>query len=113
MQYTDEEILTLNSNAALNIMLQQEGDIDLKRVIRYVNYENELESLQVKLLRCSIGSSKIRKEHVSYLKEGTLQGKGGAIRRIIHHLNPRNYRVVALHGQQKKRRAMVFSTIHQ
>ena len=39
---------------------------------------------------------KIINEYVFFLKEEICGGKGGAIRRITHHINPRNYRVVAL-----------------
>lgn len=76
-------------------MLSQD-EIDPKRALRYVKYEREVEKMQVDLIKLQhwvINNNK----RVCVIFEGRdAAGKGGAIRRITHHLNPRNYRVEAL-----------------
>ena len=93
--FNEKELKLLNSNLALKFMLSGES-VEPKKVLRYVKYENEVEKLQVELIKLQkwvIESGK----RVCVLFEGRdAAGKGGAIRRITHHLNPRNYRVIAL-----------------
>jgi polyphosphate kinase 2 len=86
----------LNSNKALKIMLSYNGEINPSKVLRYVKYEYELEELQVELIKLQKWVIE-NKKRVCILFEGRdAAGKGGAIRRITHHMNPRFYRVVAL-----------------
>lgn len=86
----------LNTNKALKIMLSQKGSIQPQRVLKYVKYEQVLEQLQIELIKLQKWVIKNNKR-VCILFEGRdAAGKGGAIRRIIHHLNPRFYRVEAL-----------------
>ena len=61
-----------------------------------LEYEDELHKLQIELLKMQ---KHIKKEGLRLLMlfEGRdAAGKGGTIKRIIEHLNPRGYRVVAL-----------------
>jgi polyphosphate kinase 2 len=59
-------------------------------------YEKELRRLQVQLVRM-LASVKARQERVVIVFEGRdAAGKGGAINRLIAHLNPRSAHVVAL-----------------
>ena len=61
-----------------------------------LQYEEELHKLQIELLKLQ---KQIRKDGLRLLMlfEGRdAAGKGGTIKRIIEHLNPRGYRVVAL-----------------
>ncbi len=93
--FTDRELKLLNSNLAIKLLLQQE-EIDPVKVLRYVKYEKQIERLQVELIQLQQWVIENNKR-VCILFEGRdAAGKGGAIRRITHHLNPRNYRVVAL-----------------
>ena len=93
--FTDRDLKLLNSNLAIKLMLGQE-EIDPKRVLRYVKYEREVEKLQVDLIKLQHWVIN-NKKRVCVIFEGRdAAGKGGAIRRITHHLNPRNYRVMAL-----------------
>jgi len=67
-----------------------------KKVIDRVDYNNELLSLQSKLvdLQNFIKNQNLR---VCIILEGRdASGKGGAIKRFSQHLNPRNSRIVAL-----------------
>ncbi|MDB5594798.1 MAG: hypothetical protein JWM36_1759 [Hyphomicrobiales bacterium] len=59
-------------------------------------YEKELRRLQIQLVRM-LASVKARRERVVIVFEGRdAAGKGGAINRLIAHLNPRSTHVVAL-----------------
>ncbi len=94
--FSDPDLKLLNSNKAIKMLLQQGDNINPEKVLRYVKYEKTLEVLQVELIKMQqwvIANNK----RVCLLFEGRdAAGKGGAIRRVTHHINPRNYRVVAL-----------------
>lgn len=80
---------------ALKLMLQHEV-VEPVKVLRFVKYEREIEKMQMELIKLQqqVIDQKMR---VCVLFEGRdAAGKGGAIRRITHHLNPRNYNVFAL-----------------
>jgi polyphosphate kinase 2 len=95
-QFSEEEIKLLNSNKAVKLMLKQKGTINPVKVLRYVEYEKNLELLQVELIKLQNWVIN-NKQRVCILFEGRdAAGKGGAIRRLTHHMNPRFYRVVAL-----------------
>lgn len=94
-QFTNKELKFLNTNLALKLLVQQ-PQLAPEKVLRYVNYERQIEKLQVELIKLQQWVIENNKR-VCILFEGRdAAGKGGAIRRINHHLNPRNYRVVAL-----------------
>lgn len=77
-------------------MLEAGEKIQPEKVLRYVNYEKRLENYQVELIKLQNWVIENNKR-VCILFEGRdAAGKGGAIRRITHHLNPRHYRVMAL-----------------
>lgn len=61
-----------------------------------IEYEKELKILQIELMKLQL-SMKESGERVLVIFEGRdAAGKGGTIKRITEHLNPRNTRVVAL-----------------
>jgi len=63
---------------------------------KHLAYEIELKKLQIELMKLQ-SSLKISGERVLAIFEGRdAAGKGGTIKRIIAHLNPRHTRVVAL-----------------
>ncbi len=77
-------------------MLEAGDRIQPEKVLRYVNYEKRLETYQVELIKLQNWVIENNKR-VCVLFEGRdAAGKGGAIRRITHHLNPRHYKVIAL-----------------
>lgn len=93
--FNEKELRLLNSNLAMKLLLQQDM-LEPRKVLRNVRSEREIENLQVELIKLQQWVIKNNKR-VCLLFEGRdAAGKGGAIRRITHHLNPRNYRVVAL-----------------
>uniref|UniRef100_UPI004048111C polyphosphate kinase 2 n=1 Tax=Roseivirga sp. TaxID=1964215 RepID=UPI004048111C len=94
--FSDKDLRLLNSNKAIKLLLQQGDNINPERVLRYVKYEKRLEEFQVELIKLQNWVIE-NKKRVCILFEGRdSAGKGGAIRRVTHHLNPRNYRVIAL-----------------
>ena len=94
--FSDGDLKLLSSNGGIKMMMQQGENVNPVRALRYVKYEQYLEKLQVELIKMQkwiIDS----KQRLCVLFEGRdAAGKGGAIRRITHHLNPRLYDVVAL-----------------
>jgi len=93
--FSKKELELLNTNLAVKLLVSQNKP-DPAKVLRYVKYEKEIEKLQVQLIKLQKWVIENNKR-VCILFEGRdAAGKGGAIRRINHHLNPRNYRVIAL-----------------
>ena len=91
-----QDIKLLNSRKALKIMLQAEGPVDFARVTRMVKFERNLEKLQVELIKLQKWVME-KEKGICILFEGRdAAGKGGCIRRITHHLNPRVYKAIAL-----------------
>ena len=66
------------------------------KAVRIMNYENKLKKLQAELIKLQQWVE-VDNEKVVIIFEGRdAAGKGGAIRRITQHLNPREFKVVAL-----------------
>lgn len=93
--FSKRDLKLLNSNLALKIMLQGER-VDPRKVLRFVKYEREIEELQVELIKLQRWVISNNKRIIILFEGRDAAGKGGAIRRVNHHLNPRHYRVVAL-----------------
>jgi len=94
-QFTEEELNKLNSKKGLFSIFSREP-LNLERALRYVNYQERLEELQVELIRLQTWAIE-NNERIIILFEGRdAAGKGGAIRRITERINPRHMRIVAL-----------------
>ena len=91
--FSDKELKLLNSNKGLKLLLQ---GLAPDKALRYVRYEKEVEKLQVELIKLQTWVIENNKRVCIIFEGRDAAGKGGAIRRITHHLNPRNYRKVAL-----------------
>jgi len=84
------------SNSADLKKLLLEKDISTQKVYTKLQYEKELELLQVELVKLQQWIAKT-KQRVAIIFEGRdAAGKGGSIRRFAEHLNPRSMRLVAL-----------------
>ena len=71
-------------------------NISVKKLRRILDYETELEKLQIELVKLQRWVQESNRR-VAILFEGRdAAGKGGAIRRFVEHLNPRAMRIVAL-----------------
>lgn len=91
------KILLLEGTALKNV-LNKEGKEKTPVWIKnhHLKYELELKKLQIELMKLQI-TMKENGERILAIFEGRdAAGKGGTIKRIIAHLNPRNTRVVAL-----------------
>ncbi|CAM1345695.1 polyphosphate kinase 2 [Tenacibaculum amylolyticum] len=92
---TEQDAEKLNSKEGLLAMLSREP-YNVERALRYVNYLQKLEKLQVELIRLQTWAIE-NNERIIILFEGRdAAGKGGAIRRITERINPRHMRIVAL-----------------
>ena len=75
---------------------KKHSNADVRRVLRFVDYERELMQLQIEMVKLQ-RSVQQEGRRVAIIFEGRdAAGKGGCIRRFIEHLNPRTARVVAL-----------------
>ncbi len=93
--FSAKELKMLSSTDGLKLMSQQEH-IDPAKVLRALKYEAALEQMQIELIKLQTWAINECKR-ICVLCEGRdAAGKGGAIRRITHHLNPRYYKVIAL-----------------
>lgn len=95
LSLSEEDIELLNSPFGLKFLLADKKP-NYQKALRLTRYELALRQLQEQLIDLQywvIG----KKERVVILFEGRdAAGKGGAIRRISAHINPRFYRIVAL-----------------
>ncbi len=91
---TAKDLKTLNSKKGLRQYLIEKGNF--LKVLRFVKYENRLKALQEELIKLQHWTTD-NKEKIVIVYEGRdAAGKGGAIRRATEHLNPREFKVVAL-----------------
>jgi len=92
---TDKDLKLLNSKNGLAQLLMEEN-YGIPKALRFVKYENKLKELQEELIKLQKWVVE-NDEKVVILFEGRdAAGKGGAIRRTTEHLNPREFKVVAL-----------------
>lgn len=92
---SDKSLKRLNSKKGIKYFLLEEGMTPLKAV-RIMNYESKLKKLQVELRKLQEWVEKSNEKVVIIFEGRDAAGKGGAIRRITQHLNPREFKVVAL-----------------
>lgn len=91
--FSPKDLKLINSNKGIKLMLQ---GLDPQKALRYVKYEREIEVLQVEMIKLQKWIQDNNKRLVILFEGRDAAGKGGAIRRITHHLNPRYARKVAL-----------------
>lgn len=96
-----ETVLTLSDFSNIKsirplINLLNSKGIRIKNAERVLKYEDELEQLQVELVKLQRWVQATQKRVAIIFEGRDAAGKGGTIRRFIEHLNPRAMRVVAL-----------------
>lgn len=96
MKFTEKDIKRLNSKHALMQFLMEHKSTNISKVLRNVNYELRMKLLQVELIHLQQWVNNENKKLVIIFEGRDAAGKGGAIRRITEHLNPRLFKVVAL-----------------
>ena len=95
VKLSQEELEQINSKKGL-LQLLSSKNINAKKALVKLRYEQELEKLQVELVKLQ-RDVQLNGRRIAIIFEGRdAAGKGGTIRRFIEHLNPRSARVVAL-----------------
>ena len=95
MKFSAEDIKGVKTRDDL-LKIARDKDISLKKTLKKLRYEAELEKLQTEFVNLQkwIAEKQMR---VAIIFEGRdAAGKGGSIKRFKEHLNPRTSRVVAL-----------------
>ncbi|MBG6129843.1 polyphosphate kinase 2 [Aquimarina sp. EL_43] len=93
--FTLEELNQVKKRKHL-INLADQKNINIKKILQKLRYEEELRSLQGELVNLQQWIAK-KKLRVAVIFEGRdAAGKGGSIKRFTEHLNPRSMRIVAL-----------------
>lgn len=95
MKLSKEDVELLNTPVGMRFLFADKK-IDLRKALRLARYETELRELQTELIKLQNWVIENKKKVVVLFEGRDAAGKGGAIRRITAHINPRYYRVVAL-----------------
>jgi polyphosphate kinase 2 len=90
-----DELGDLNSRREF-IQLLRQKQIKVGKIKAAIQYEEELENLQIELVKLHRWVQEEGKRLAIIFEGRDAAGKGGCIRRFIEHLNPRAMRVVAL-----------------
>lgn len=90
-----KELKLLNSKKGLKQFLLNDG-INKTKVLRNLTYETRIKKLQEELIKLQNWVTENNEKIVVLFEGRDAAGKGGAIRRITEHLNPREFKVVAL-----------------
>ncbi|MFK5982047.1 MAG: polyphosphate kinase 2 [Flavobacteriaceae bacterium] len=92
---SEKDIKLLNKKKSIKQFLSRDNATTSK-VLRYLRYENRLVELQEELIKLQKWVKKNDEKIVLIFEGRDAAGKGGAIRRATEHLNPREFKVVAL-----------------
>lgn len=95
LQLSDKDVKLLNSKQGLKQLLKYDT-LNLDKSLRNVRYESQLKKLQIELLEVQKWLEHNKKKIVVIFEGRDAAGKGGAIRRMTHYLNPRLFKVIAL-----------------
>lgn len=95
LNLTPEDIAILNSRIGLKHLFY-EKKINVEKALRYAKYEIRVREYQSELIKLQNWVIQQRQKVVVLFEGRDAAGKGGAIRRITAHINPRYYRIVAL-----------------
>jgi len=91
----EEELLKIKSEEELRNLLDIKK-IDNSKIDKILEYEADLQLLQIELVKLQQWILKNKKRVVVIFEGRDAAGKGGNIRRFTEHLNPRSVRQVAL-----------------
>ncbi len=95
VKLSPKELEMINSKIGLKNLLADKK-VDLEKSLRLTKYELRLRQLQTELVKLQHWTIKEGKKIVVLFEGRDAAGKGGAIRRITAHINPRYYKIVAL-----------------
>ncbi|SOE23474.1 polyphosphate kinase 2, PA0141 family [Spirosomataceae bacterium TFI 002] len=103
----EADLAVLNSQIGQRFLFSNDK-LDLDRTLRQTKYELELRELQADLVDLQKWVIDNKKKVVILFEGRDSAGKGGAIRRITAHINPRFYRIVALSKPSEDERGQWF-----
>ena len=92
---SERDIELLNSPIGLRYLLADKKT-DVEKALRMTKYEIELKALQAELVKLQSWVIANNKKIVILFEGRDAAGKGGAIRRVTAHINPRHFKIVAL-----------------
>jgi polyphosphate kinase 2 len=92
---SESDLDKLNSKKGIKFLLADEN-ISLSKTLRILDYISRLKKLQEELLKLQYWVRENNEKIVIIFEGRDAAGKGGAIRRMTEHLNPRELKVVAL-----------------
>lgn len=95
VKLSKEDVELLNTPMGMKCLFADKNT-DLPKALRIAKYETELRELQAELIKLQNWVIDNKKKIVVLFEGRDAAGKGGAIRRITAHINPRYYRIVAL-----------------
>lgn len=95
LDLSPDDIELLNTKVGLKSLFSR-SKVDVEKALRYAHYETRLKELQAELIKVQDWTIKNKKKIVIVFEGRDAAGKGGAIRRITAHINPRYFRKVAL-----------------
>lgn len=97
MEFKPKDLKLIETKKGLVGLLQSDHDqLNFAKALRTVKYEKRIEELQEELIKLQTWVANHKKKVVIVFEGRDAAGKGGAIRRIVEHLNPREHRIVAL-----------------
>ena len=96
IEITEEQVALLNSKKGLKHLFQGKETLNYERAIKFVSKEKEIKVLQEQLIKLQNWVINNNKRVVILFEGRDAAGKGGAIRRFTHYLNPRHLHKVAL-----------------
>lgn len=93
--FTEADVELLNTRVGLRQLFYTKKT-NVEKALRMTNYEYRIKELQAELIEMQNWIINNNKKLVVLFEGRDSAGKGGAIRRITAHINPRQYRTVAL-----------------
>lgn len=90
-----QDILEIENVEQLKAKLLDKN-IKITKIERTLDYESDLQSLQIELVKLQQWILKNKKRVIIIFEGRDAAGKGGNIRRFMEHLNPRSVRQIAL-----------------
>ena len=109
--FTNEQLELIQHKEDLLKVLSSQ-DIDLNAIQQKIHYEEELQHLQIELIKLQNWILKYKKRVVVVFEGRDAAGKGGAIRRFRRYLNPRSTRLVALNKPTARERGQWYFRRH-
>jgi polyphosphate kinase 2 len=95
LRLSEDDLAVLNSKIGLKQLLA-DSKVDVEKALRLARYELRLRELQAELITLQQWVIEEGKKVVILFEGRDAAGKGGAIRRLAAHINPRHYRIMAL-----------------